>query len=213
MDGIPVGAVTLYFLPARHRPNRVDLRFTRAGEIQESNLQLANANILSGTVTDESSVPLSHAHVTAGNELGSTTETDESGTFTIYRLGDLPVQVSAGAKGFGTVYIRDVPPNKTDLVIRLPRSGSVLGRVLADPLPDWCEIKLLRYDEHFQKELLVKGFRMNCRGDAAFRVEEVSPGAYTVKAEAPGYELETPATIRVERGEATGPIELRLRKK
>lgn len=213
IDGIPPQAVTLAFVSARHRPGRADLFFSRAGEAREANAKLEDANVLAGRVLDESGNPIVGAHVMAGNELVSTAETDADGRFTIHRLGDGPVQVSAGARGFGTVYVRDVAPNRTDLVIRLPKVGAISGRIVADPLPEWVEIKVWRFDEHFQKDLMVKGFRMACRGAAQFRIEDLSPGSYTLTAEAPGYEIEAPVPAAVERGGVTGELPLRLRRK
>lgn len=213
IDAIPPVAVALWFVSSRHRTARSDLTFTRPGEILEADARLVEANQLSGFVRDEADRPIEKAIVQAWNDLGSTAETDATGRFTIQRLGDGPAQVAAQKKGYGTVYLRDVAPNRTDVVIRLPKAGAILGRVDADPAPEECEVKLWRYDEHHRRELMVRGSRMPLRGSRAFRMEDVGPGMYTLTAEAPGWELESPVPVAVERERLAEAPPLRLRRK
>jgi len=213
IDGIPPTSVALWFVSPRHRTGRADLAFSRAGEILEADVSLADANTLSGRVTDESGLPLEGATVQAWNELGSLSKTDASGRFVIQRLGDGPVQLSAHKKGYGTVYVRDIAPNRNDLSIRLPKAGTILGRIDAESSLAECEVKLWRYDEHHRREIMVRGAKMPLRSSRTFRLEELSPGSYTLTAEAPGYALESPVSVAVESGGLSQAAPLRLRKK
>ncbi|MBI2899656.1 MAG: carboxypeptidase regulatory-like domain-containing protein [Planctomycetes bacterium] len=214
IEGIPLAAVVLHFVSKRHRPGRVDAAFSREGEVLEADVRLADANVLGGRVTDESGMPIEKAVVQAYNDLGGVTETDADGRFLIERLGDGPVNLSAMKRGYGTLYLRDVAPNRTDLAIRLPKAGAVAGRIEADPMPETCEVKLWRYDEYHRKEIMVRGFlHRECRTRPRFRIEDVGPGSYTLTAEAPGWEPAAPVAVVVERGEAAEAAPLRLRRK
>jgi len=74
-------------------------------------------------------------------------------------------------------------------------------------------VSVWRYDEYYKKEIRVwaKGFDVD--DPKGFLVQLLPPGAYTVKAEAPGYELESPVAVTIERGRQTSGVLLRLKPK
>jgi hypothetical protein len=213
IDGVAPQTLVVYFVGPRHRPARVDLRIAAAGEVHQADAHLRDANYVSGRVLDESDAPIAEAGITASNEYAASTKTDADGRFLIHRLGDGPIAISVSAKGYGAAFLRDVKPNTAELVFRLAKVGKVAGRIVADELPEWIEVKLWRYDEYHQKELVAKGFRFACRAKPRFLIEDVAPGSYALTAEAPGYEQETRVVVLVERERTTEEQELRLRRR
>ncbi|MDP6958321.1 MAG: carboxypeptidase-like regulatory domain-containing protein, partial [Planctomycetota bacterium] len=186
IDGIPIRGVVILFTSNRYKPKQDEHQFTYAGEEIERNAQLAEGNQIKGRITDQGGLPLEDVSVTARNELAKATRTDAEGQFLIYGLGEEEVHLSAGKKGFGTVYRHDIQPNTMDLEIKLPIAGSLRGKILTTPLPKWFAVNLWRYDPYYKIEVRVKSKTVEGEKEN-FVLENITPGEYTLKIMAEGY--------------------------
>jgi hypothetical protein len=212
LEAVPEGEFGARFRHERFRPlDRMGLVLAGAGDAREVNAALEEGTVLMGRVVDEAGAPVVGALVMAANEGGGMTRTDAQGRFALYGLGDAPVSGSAAAPGYGTVYWRSVPPNTTNLEVRLPRAGSVTGRVEAEPAPAWFAVCLSRYDAELGREVRVQ--TKSFSGRKEFAVPDVTPGAYAVEVQAEGYEALDRPQVVVERGQAASVGAIRLRRK
>ncbi len=211
IDGIPIRGVVILFTSNRYKPKQDKHQFTYAGEEIERNAQLAEGNQIKGRITDQGGLPLENVTVTARNELAKATRTDAEGQFSIYGLGEEEVHLSAGKKGFGTVYRHNIQPNTMDLEIKLPIAGSLRGKIMATPLPHWFAVNLWRYDPYYKKEVRVKSRTVEGEKEN-FVLENITPGEYTLKIMAEGYILDNPIPITIAPGGETSGILVPLRK-
>jgi hypothetical protein len=214
IEGIPSLRFGLHFRHARFRPRvEMGLEFQRPGEEREVNVTLEPGSMVSGRVVEDSGAPIAGASVIASNENASLVKSDAEGRFTIYGLGDQPVNLSASARGYGTAFVRGIPPNAAGIEIRLPWGGSLAGRVAADPIPETFAIILTRYDEDFRKNLRVKTETFGRADGGRFVLRDVSPGPYWVEVEAEGYEAAEAPQVTVNAGQATEGVVVALRKR
>lgn len=212
LEAVPAGEFGARFRHERFRSlDRMGLVLAGPGHAREVNAALEEGTLLAGRVVDEAGAPVAGALVLAANESGGMARTDNEGRFTLYGLGDAPLSGSAAAPGYGTVYWRGVAPNTTNLEVRLPRAGSVLGRIAAEPPPAWFAVCLLRYDAELGRDVRVQTKSFAGRMD--FSVADVAPGVYVVEVQAEGYEALDRPQVVVERSQAAAVGTIRLRKK
>ncbi len=214
VEGIPLLELGLHFRSDRHKPLiKEGILFRYPGDAHEVNAALEEGATVSGRVVNETGLPIPGAAVTAGNEHASAVLTDAEGRFTVHGLGEGDVNLSAGASGYGTGYLRGAKPGMDGLEIRLLKAGTVGGFASADaPLPAFAVI-LSRFDPDFGRELRVqaKAFEGSSRGE--FAIPDVAPGTYWVEVEAEGFETVDRPQVVVLPGQAAADVRVRLRKK
>jgi hypothetical protein len=212
LEAVPEGEFGARFRHERFRPlDRMGLVWAGPGDAKEVNVALEEGTFLAGRVVDEAGAPVAGALVMGTNEGGGMARTDAEGRFALYGLGNAPISGSAAAPGYGTVYWRGVAPNTANLEVRLPRAGSLTGRVEAEPAPAWFAVCLSKYDAELGREVRVQ--TKSFAGKKEFALQDVAPGAYTVEVQAEGYEALDRPQVVVERGQAAGVGPIRLRKK
>lgn len=214
LEGIPFVDTAAIFRHARFRPlTRGGLSFRFPGETRSLNVSLDPGTLIAGRVVDEAGLAISDANVTAGNEHVSIARSDREGAFTLYGLGDQPVNCSISARGFGTVIVRGVKPNTTNLEVRLPKGGRLQGTVVGAQVPDVFAVILVRYEEDLGKELRVQTQTFQNLNEGAFELNDVAPGVYWVEVEAEGFEAAERPQVVVYAGQAAGAVKIPLQKK
>lgn len=171
--------------------------------------------MISGRVTDPQGLPLSDANVHAFTQgHGSIVLSDGDGRFAVHGLLDQNVVAVARRAGYGTVFVRNIRPNTTDLEIRMPRAGAIAGTIVADPLPGTFSVTMARYDEELRRVIRVENRMFDtAQTGPAFQVPDLTPTLYWVEVEAEGYEaLDQPQVAVLADQVATG-LKIRLRRK
>lgn len=214
IEGIPLLDLALQFRSDRHKPLvKEGILFRYPGDSHEVDASLEEGAIVSGRVVDQAGAPLPGAQVTAGNEAASAARTDEEGRFTVYGLGDGDVNLSASARGHGTVYLRGVRPGATGLEIRLLKAGALGGRASAPgPLPAFVVI-LSRLDADLGREIRVQSKSFPASATGEFHLQDVAPGVYRVEIEAEGLVTEERPQVVVHPGQAATGVRVPLRKR
>src|SRR6185503_15428027 len=107
---------------------------------------------ITGRVVDEQGKPIAGAHLMASNiESAMTERTDADGNFDLGGLFHKPANCQASMKGYGKVVKRNLPVNGPPVEFRLPKAGSIVGRVVADAEIPEFQIVLSRYDEELKQ--------------------------------------------------------------
>jgi hypothetical protein len=194
--------------------DRTGLSVRTGGEEMEVNVALELGARIAGRVLDEQGMPLAGARVIFGNPGGGgIVQTDAEGRFAVYGLTEAPSGGSAALKGYGTAYRRNVPPNTLDVEFRLSKSGTLAGRLLAEPLPDHFTVCLSTYDPELGRPLRIHQQSLSFPREGRFVLEDLAPGTYWVEVEAPDYESVDQPQVAIASGQTTPLVTLRLRKK
>ncbi len=213
IEGIPVKRVGIAARAPKYRPvERLDLEWSRPGEEQAHHFALELGTVVTGRVIDESGSGVPDAVVTAGaaGDLAGSTRTDREGRFIIEGLGDKPLGMSAGARGFGTVYLRGVPAGAQNVELRVLRGGRIEGR--ANPPIDTFSVLLNRYEPDLGRELRVMTWP--CRGARGeFSIVDVAKGEYELEIDAPGYETVARVKVVVHAGQTLTGVVIQLQPK
>ncbi|MBI2930999.1 MAG: carboxypeptidase regulatory-like domain-containing protein [Planctomycetes bacterium] len=212
IEGIPLQRVGINARASRYKPvERYDLVFTVPGETQIHDFVLHLGSTVSGRVVNEGGIPVSDAVVTGGNELAAGVRTDRDGRFVITGLGDKPVSLSAGARGYGTEYLRNVAPNTEGVELRLYRGGRIEGRV--SPVLDTFSVLFYRFEPDLGRELCVRAETVRAGQGGEFAIPDVARGAYELAVDAPGYQAVSRVKVSVSPGETVGGVVLEVRSK
>jgi len=212
MNGVPLAEFGLNCWHPRFKHwNRAGLLLRDASDVLVMDIAMERGGQLSGRVVDEGGVPIKGASVMGLNETSYAAECDAEGRFELFGLGGGPVGLSVQAKGFGTVYVRGVAPETTNLTIRLPKAGQISGRIEATPLPKSFALLLYRYDQEIGREIRLPAKTIHGR-DGGFEAKDVGPGTYRLEISAPGYEALDKPTVVVNSGATTAEVTLRLKK-
>lgn len=211
IEGIPAQAFGLHARHARHKPwMQMSLSLRHPTDLLRVDIPLEPGRSVSGRVVDEAGVPVEGASVIASNETAAVVKSDPEGRFEVTGLGDQPVNLSASAPGFGTIYRRRLPPGSTEVEMRLPRGGRITGRVTAAPPPGWFAVILSRFDEEIGKVQRVKTETVVYSGAGEFSLKDVTPGAYWIDVEARGYGAANRPQILIRSGQTVTDVEVKL---
>lgn len=204
------GRYTVHFRHPHYRILRTQVALNVEGEKREVNGVLEPGRRISGRVLDESGTPVAGALVTASNGEHGAATTDAEGRFMIGGLADRPIYCLASAPGYGTVLRRDVPPETSDLELRLPRAVKIAGRLEVAPFPREFTLRLLHLDEetrgYYPKRTVMFG------ADGEFSLENLPPGTYKLEVEAPGYRALDVPELTLRAGEKLEDVRIRLAK-
>ena len=212
---IPRGEFDLRFRHERYKAaDRTGFTFFQGIESYEMNVALEVGARVTGRVLDEAGAPIEGAVVMIGNTgAGGMTRSDKNGEFGMYGLTNDAVNASVSAKGHGTVIRRGIPPNTDGLEFRLPRPGTIVGRVAGDEIPDHFVVILTRYEEDLKLPRRVDTRYFTNPPGGVFIVPDVAPALYWVEVEAEGYKSMDQPQVQVEAGKATPELRMRFRKK
>lgn len=204
------GRYAIRFRHPHYRAFQTEVTLAAQGEKREVNAVLEPGRRIAGRVLDESGAPVAGAVVTASNEERGAATTDAEGRFMIGGLADRPIYCLAFAPGYGTVLRRDVPPETSDLEIRLPRAVKIAGRLEVAPLPRQFTLRLMHLDEetrgYYPKRTVMFG------ADGEFSLENLPPGTYKLEVEAPGYRVLDVPELTLRAGEKLEDVRIRLAK-
>jgi hypothetical protein len=116
-------------------------------------------------------------------------------------------------KGYGTVVMRNLPPDGPPVEFRLPKAGSLLGKVVADvELPEF-QIVLSRFDEGLKQVIQTDSRQFQKSPGNIFSLENISPGSYWVDIQVEGYEAVDRPQVTIVGGQITEGVVITLRKK
>jgi hypothetical protein len=169
---------------------------------------------IAGRVIDETDAPVAGAEIVAGNDdSAGVSKSAADGTFTVTGLTDAPSNVSAFKGGYGKIVKRNLAGNPGDVVFRLPKAGTVLGRLAIDLIPAQTQITLSRFDEEL-RQVLPADSRFFCLPTTAtFAFADVSPGTYWLEVQVEGYEQVDRPQIVVSSGQITRETAVAMRKR
>lgn len=185
-----------------------------AGDSFEVNVVLESGAQLGGRVIDDEGRPVEGANITVANaKTGASTKSDKDGRFMVYGQEAVPTNLSAQKEGLGMVYLRNAPPNSTDLVLRMPTPGTVHGRVVADPLPESFGVALYGYDAALKQKAPLYSRFFTAPAEGRFVLPDVAPGTYTAEVILDGWELGSVTEFTVQAKGIVENVELRLRPK
>ncbi|HLY07745.1 MAG TPA: carboxypeptidase-like regulatory domain-containing protein [Planctomycetota bacterium] len=233
LRGVSAGLYQVRFRHAVFQPlDRSDVLVRSADDHQQVDVVLALGSRLSGRVVDDSNQPIEGAMLVAGNgSSGGTAKSGPDGSFAVSGLTDAPSNLSAAKQGYGKVVLRNLPGNTADVLLRLPKSGTLVGRLRADVIPKKMQIVLSRYDEDLRQvipaetrfltrkgddppdELPPGGRHLITSVDGAFSLPDLSPGTYWIDVQAEGYERIDQPQIVIQSGQSTPEVLISLRKK
>lgn len=215
MPAIPHGEFGLRFRHERFKvADRMGFTFFQGTESYEVNVGLEAGTRVTGRVLDEQGAPLEGARVMIGNfGGGGVTQSDRNGEFGMYGLTNDPVNASVSAKGHGTVIRRGIEPNTDGLEFRLPRPGTIVGRVEGPEIPEHFVVVLSRHEEDLKQVLRVDTRYFTNPPGGIFVIEDVAPAPYWVEVQAQGYESMDKPQVTVEAGKTTPELRMRFTKK
>jgi hypothetical protein len=194
--------------------DRSDVAVRGADDFQQVDVVLAMGFRLSGRVVDESGSPVEGASLTATN--GSSANTAKSaadGSFTVSALTDVPANISADKPGYGRVVLRNLPPNSTNIVLRLPRPGTLAGRLDMDAAPRKVQVVLSRFDDELRQVIPTETRTFAPPPDGRFMVADIPPGTYWVDVLAEGYVAVDRPQMVIQAGQITPEVSISMRKK
>jgi protocatechuate 3,4-dioxygenase beta subunit len=192
--------------------------FNETGDTVTLDIELDDAVMLGGMVTDETGAPISGAYVRAvniGNEYPSSgfVTADRSGSFVMSDLAPGFYQVTAEAPGFGEGKEPRVEAGTMDVVLRMPRRGSVEGRVFVEGTgqPVRSYVVRLRLHDRGQAPQPTRNEAQVSNAKGAFTLADVEPGEYTAFVTSNDYAPNESDPFTVARGEAVTDVEVRVR--
>jgi len=207
-----------YGLRFRHERFKVaergDFTFFQGTETYEVNVALEVGARVTGRVLDEEGRPIEGARVMIGNlGSGGVTQSDRNGEFGMYGLTDAPVNASVSAPGHGTVIRRGIRPNTDGLEFRLPRPGTIAGRVEGGEIPEHFVVILSRHEEDVKQVLRVDTRYFTNPPGGIFVVPDVAPGVYWVEVEAQDFQSTDRPQVMVEAGKTSPELRMRFTRK
>ncbi|HZE96293.1 MAG TPA: carboxypeptidase-like regulatory domain-containing protein [Planctomycetota bacterium] len=212
---IASGDFGVRFRHVRFKPlDRMGLVFRGGSEDYRIDVVLEIGAFLSGRVLDESNMPIEGAEILATNiETAGITKSAADGSFSVTGLTDGLANISASKSGYGRIVKRNLPRNSSDVLFRLPKAGTIAGRLKIDFVPAQTQIILSRYDEELRQVIPAESRFFSLPTTATFEVADVAPGSYWVEVQAEGYEAADRPQITVESGRTTDQIVISMRKK
>ncbi|MBV8881149.1 MAG: carboxypeptidase regulatory-like domain-containing protein [Planctomycetaceae bacterium] len=212
---VPVGSYAIRFRNENFKPvDRPGIVLTHPGDEARMDVVLEVGARLSGRVLDEAGGPIPGADVLAVNDAsGNTTKSAEDGSFTVGGLTEAPANISATKAGYGKVVLRNLSGNPTDVVLRLPKAGTLLGRLAIDKVPRQTHVILSKYDEELRQEIPMESRFFALPTTATFAVDNLGPGAYWIDVQVEGYEPTDRPQVVVASGQITRETVITMRKK
>jgi hypothetical protein len=212
---IPPTMVGVRFRHRKYLPqDKPPLTFTGPSDEYRVDAVLELGSALKGRVLDEQGKPIEGAHVLASNyETAMTDYSDQEGYFNLGGLIHRAANFEATKSGYGRVVRRNLPVDGPDVEIRLPKAGSLLGRVIApEALPEF-QIVLMRRDEELNQVVSAESRHFQKSPGNVFNLVDLAPGAYWVEIQVGGYEAIDRPQVMIVGGQITEGVSITLRKK
>jgi uncharacterized GH25 family protein len=215
LKGLPPGALAIRFRHDEFKPlDRTGIFINGADDDIPLDVVLEVGAKFSGRVVDEAGSPIEGAQVIAGNvDSAGLAKSAKDGSFTVTGLTEAPANVSAGKSGYGKVVKRNLPGNSTDVLFRLPKSGTILGRLIIDQIPRQTQITLSTYDEDLKQVIPADSRFFTLPTTATFRFDDVPPGTYWVDVVTEAYVAVDRPQVAVASGQVTPETRITMRKK
>jgi hypothetical protein len=213
--GVGPGLFQVRFRHALFQPlDHSDVRTRGADDFQQVDVVLSLGVRLSGRVVDEAGRPVEGAKLVAGNGTSAGTATSAAdGSFTVSGLTDVPANLSAERPGYGSALLRNVPGNSNGLVLRLPKPGTLFGRLQIDAIPKKTQIVLSRFDDELRQVIPADVRYPTVATDGTFLLPDLVPGTYWIDVQADGYEAVGRPQAVVVAGQETSEVTISMRKK
>jgi hypothetical protein len=215
IKAIPPTNCGIRFRHKRYEPlDRLDLLFKGPTDEYRIDVALTPGQAITGRVVDEQGKPIPGAHLMASNlDSAMTGYSGADGTFDIGGLLHKTANCQASMKGYGKVTMRNLPVDGPPVEFRLPKAGSIIGKVVApEELPEF-QIVLSRFDEEFRQVVQAESKQFQKSPGNVFNLEDIAPGAYWVEIQVEGYEAVDRPQVQVVGGQITEGVTITLRKK
>jgi hypothetical protein len=215
LKGVPPGAFGVRYRHVLFKPlDRMGMVFRSASDEYRVDVVLEVGARISGRVVDEAGGPIEGAELIGSNgESAGVSKSAADGSFSVTGLTDIPANISAAKPGYGKVVKRNLSGNPTDVVFRLPKAGTVLGRLVIDQVPSQTHIILSRFDEELGQVVPAESRFFALPTTATFAFADVPPGTYWIDVQVQGYEPVDRPQIIVGSGQTTTPAVISMRKK
>lgn len=213
---VPPGAFGVRYRHAEYKPHdRLGLVFRNGSDEYRIDVVLQSGARISGRVVDEQDVPIEGAELLASTgDSANLAKSAADGSFSVTGLNDAPANISAQKKGYGKAVLRNLSGNPTNVVFRLPRAGTVLGRLEMDIIPRQLQVTLSRYDDELRQVIPADSrFFAALEKDKAFAIADLAPGTYWIEIAVEGYEAVDRPQVVVASGKTTPPVVISMRKK
>jgi hypothetical protein len=215
VKGITPGTYGVRFRHLDYKPlDKMGLVFRNSPDDYTVDATIEVGARLTGRVVDESDVPIEGAEILAGNsDSGAISKSGADGSFAVGGLTDQPTNVSAAKSGYGKVVQRNLPGNTTGIVFRLPKAGTVLGRLVIDQIPPQTQITLSRFDEELRRVIQTDSRFFSLPTTGTFAFADIPPGTYWIDVQVEGYEpLDRPQVV-VASGQIVREMTITMKKK
>jgi hypothetical protein len=215
LKGVTPGAFGVRYRNDLYKPlDRMGLVFRESSDEYRIDVVLDLGATFSGHVVDEGGAPIEGAKLTAVNsDSGGVGKSGPDGSFLVTGLTDAPTNLAAEKSGYGKVVLRNLSGNPTNVVFRLPKAGTLLGRLEMDTVPKQTQITLSRFDEELAQLVPEESRFFSLQQDKAFLFADVPPGTYWIDVRVRGYEPVDRPQIVIASGQITRPVVISMRKK
>src|SRR5579859_4432109 len=215
LKGITPGAFGVRYRHVLYKPlDRMGLIFRESSDEYRVDVVLELGATFSGHVVDEAGAPIEGAKLTAvNNDSGGIARSGPDGSFTVTGLNDVPTNLAAEKSGYGKVVLRNLSGNPTNVLFRLPKAGTLLGRLEMDTVPKQTQITLSRFDDQLAQVVPEASRFFTLQQDKAFLFADIPPGTYWIDVRVQGYEPVERPQIVIDSGQITRPVIISMRKK
>lgn len=215
LKSVPPGAFGVRFRHTSYKPlDRMGMIFRDGNDEYKIDATLDAGATISGRVVDEQNMPIESAELIAGNgDSAGIAKSGADGAFTVTGLTDAPANLSAAKPGYGKVVLRNLAGNPTGVVLRLPKAGTLLGRLQIDKIPPQTQITLSRFDDDLRQVIPADSRFFALPTTATFAFDDLTPGTYWVEVKVEGYEAVDRPQVVVGPGQTTVPVTISMRKK
>jgi len=215
LKGISPGAFGVRYRHVLYKPlDRMGLVFRETSDEYQIDVVLDLGATFSGHVVDEGGAPIEGAKLTAVNhESGGVGKSGPDGSFTVTGLTDAPTNLAAEKSGYGKVVLRNLSGNPTNVLFRLPKAGTLLGRLEIDTVPKKTQITLSRFDDDLAQVVPEESKFFNLQQDKAFLFADIPPGTYWIDVRVEGYEPVDRPQVVLASGQISRPVIISMRKK
>jgi hypothetical protein len=114
---------------------------------------------------------------------------------------------------YGKVTLRNLPANGPELEIKLPRGGTIAGRVVTEEPPRKIMLVLSKFDEEAGGVVMADTKTIPDPPGGKFEMPDVAPGTYWLDIEIEGYDAIDRPQIMVGSGQTLDGVVVTFRKK
>jgi hypothetical protein len=195
--------------------DHMGMLFRNAGDEYRVDVVLELGSSYSGQVLDETGAPIAGAKIIAINgDSSMTVDSDPNGKFLVTGLTEGPANLSASKAGYCRVVQRNLAPNRTDVVFRLPKGSTLLGRLQIDTAPRQTQVTVSRFDQELGQVIPEESrFFAELDQDKGFQFADLAPGTYWIDVRVEGYEPAERPQVVLASGQISRPVVISMRKR